>query len=241
MHRFFVNDAGVQEMRARLDAEEAKHAARVLRLAPGEEVELLDGLRRYRARLTAVAPDGAEADVLEALPDNEPDVRVTLYQGLPKAEKMEWIVQKCTELGVHAIQPVLMERCVARAEGKDGARKAERWQRIAREAVKQCGRAHVPEVLPALDFAQALERMREHELLLMPYEEGGQPFAGRIAARSVGLLIGPEGGIAPEEAEAVRAVGGQAMTLGSRILRTETAGLVALTLTLHGAGDLGGE
>ena len=75
----------------------------------------------------------------------------------------------------------------------------------------------------------------------MSYEEGGQPFAGRIAARSVGLLIGPEGGIAPEEAEAVRAVGGQAMTLGSRILRTETAGLVALTLTLHGAGDLGGE
>ena len=97
MHRFFVNDAGVQGMRARLDPEEARHAARVLRLAPGEEVELLDGLRRYRARLTAVAPDGAEADVLEALPDNEPDVRVTLYQGLPKAEKMEWIVQKCTD------------------------------------------------------------------------------------------------------------------------------------------------
>ena len=152
---------------------------------------------------------------------------------------MDFLVQKCTEMGVHAVVPVEMARSVARADRAQ--KKTERLARIAREAVKQCGRAHVPEVLPALDFAQALRRMREHELLLMPYEEGGQPFAGRIAARSVGLLIGPEGGIAPEEAEAVRAVGGQAMTLGSRILRTETAGLVALTLTLHGAGDLGGE
>lgn len=233
MHRFFSEDG------ASIRGEELKHLRQVLRLAPGDEIEVLWDGKRLLAELTEVAAQAAAFAVRQELPDREPRCRVTLYQGLCKGEKMDSLVQKCTEMGVHAVVPVEMARSVARADRAQ--KKTERLARIAREAVKQCGRARVPEVLPALDFAQALERMREHELLLMPYEEGGQPFAGRIAARSVGLLIGPEGGIAPEEAEAVRAVGGQAMTLGSRILRTETAGLVALTLTLHGAGDLGGE
>lgn len=243
MHRFFVNDAGVQEMRARLDPEEARHAARVLRLAPGEEVELLDGLRRYRARLTAVAPDGAEADVLEALPDNEPDVRVTLYQGLPKAEKMEWIVQKCTELGVHAIQPVLMERCVARAEGKDGARKAERWQRIAREAVKQCGRARVPQVAPPRPLAALCGALAaDYDLVLVPWEEahaqGLRTLVPGRDARRIAIVVGPEGGMAAGEVERLTGLGAQAVTLGPRILRTETAGMAALTMALCLAGQM---
>ena len=215
MHRFFSEDG------ASIRGEELKHLRQVLRLAPGDEIEVLWDGRRLLAELTEVAAQAAAFAVRQELPDREPRCRVTLYQGLCKGEKMDFLVQKCTEMGVHAVVPVEMARSVARAD--HAQKKTERLARIAREAVKQCGRAHVPEVL------------------LMPYEEGGQPFAERIAARSVGLLIGPEGGIAPEEAEAVRAIGGQAMTLGSRILRTETAGLVALTLTLHGAGDLGGE
>ena len=99
----------------------------------------------------------------------------------------------------------------------------------------------VPEVLPAMPFDKALERMKQHELLLMPYEEGGAPFNAPIAQKDVALLIGPEGGIAPQEAQAVIAAGGKAATLGPRILRTETAGLVALTLTLHCAGEMGEE
>ena len=132
-----------------------------------------------------------------------------------------------------------MERCVVKPDKAD--KKTDRYVRIAREAVKQCGRSAVPEVLPAMPFDKALERMKQHELLLMPYEEGGAPFNAPIAQKDVALLIGPEGGIAPQEAQAVIAAGGKAATLGPRILRTETAGLVALTLTLHCAGEMGEE
>ena len=132
-----------------------------------------------------------------------------------------------------------MARSVVKPDKAD--KKTERYSRIAREAVKQCGRSKVPDVLPAMSFKQALERMKGHQKLLMPYENGGAAFAQAIEETDVALLIGPEGGIAPEEAQAVESIGGMAVTLGSRILRTETAGLVALTLTLHCAGDLGGE
>ena len=232
MHRFFAEERGC------IRGEELKHLRQVLRLAPGDGIEVLYEGRRFAARLTEVSPEAALYAEGEELPSHEPRCRVTLYQGLCKGEKMDFLVQKCTEMGVHAIVPVEMARSVARAERAE--KKAERYARIAREATKQCGRARAPEVLPALSFAQALKRMRAHERLLMPYEEGGRAFDAPLAARDVGLLIGPEGGIAPEEAEDVRAVGGVAVTLGSRILRTETAGLVALTLVLHCAGDLGG-
>lgn len=230
MHRFYAEAEG------RIAGEELNHLMRVLRLAPGEEVEVLWAGRRYLARLTAVAKEGAAYETIAELDGHEPRCRVTLYQGLCKGEKMDFIVQKCTEMGVCAIVPVMMARSVAKP-GKT-EQKTERYSRIAREAVKQCGRSHVPEVRPALSFAEALEDMRRRQRILMPYEEGGAPFAQAIAEQDVGLLIGPEGGIAPQEAEAVLRAGGQAVTLGSRILRTETAGLVALTLTLHCAGDL---
>lgn len=233
MHRFFADEAG------RICGDELKHLTRVLRLKPGDEIEVLCAGQKKRAVLTAVGPDCAVYEETGALESCEAHCRVTLYQGLCKGEKMDFIVQKCTEMGIHAIVPVVMERSVVR--GEKAERKNERYARIAREAVKQCGRAAVPEVLPAMSFDEALERMKAHELLLMPYEEGGEPFGQPIHARDVALLIGPEGGIAPAEAQAVRQAGGRAVTLGSRILRTETAGLVALTLTLHCAGDLGGE
>ena len=232
MHRFFSDEQGC------ITGEELAHLTRVLRLAAGDEVELLCAGKKLRARITQVDKDRARCDILSELPACEARCRVTLYQGLCKGEKMDFIVQKCTEMGVAAIVPVVMARSVVRPDKAD--KKTERYARIAREAVKQCGRSAVPDVLPALTFPQALERMKRHERLLMPYENGGEAFGAPIQARDVALLIGPEGGISPEEAQAVQSIGGTAVTLGSRILRTETAGLVALTLTLHCAGDLGG-
>ncbi len=234
MHSFFASGG-------RIIGEEAAHLQRVLRLAPGDEIEVIENGGRALARLVRVEKAFADYEIVRALPDHESACRVTLYQGVCKGEKMDWIVQKCTEMGVHAVVPVWMERSVSRPAADKAARQAERLARIAREAVKQCKRSRVPEIRPAMGFDQALLGMQKHELFLMPYEEGGRPLSTAVAQRDVGILIGPEGGIAPGEAQAVLSMGGKAVTLGSRILRTETAGLVALTLVLHLSGDLEGE
>ncbi|MDR2514289.1 MAG: 16S rRNA (uracil(1498)-N(3))-methyltransferase [Christensenellaceae bacterium] len=228
MHRFFAASAG------RIAGEEARHLFRVLRLAPGDEIEVLLGGRRYLARLISAAKEEALYEPLVELPSREPACRVTLYQGLCKGERMDFIAQKCTEMGIFRIVPVLMARSEAKFEG---AAKLERLRRIAAEAVKQCGRSLVPEIAEPLPFSRALSSMGVHKALLMPYEGGGAPPAAPIP-QDVGLLIGPEGGIAPEEAAAIGGIGGRALTLGPRVLRAETAGLVALSLTLFLAGAL---
>ena len=230
MHSFYADGD-------RILGEEAAHLSKVLRLKAGEEIVAIEKGQRTLARLTSVGKEEARFEPLRPLPSGEAACRVTLYQGLCKGEKMEYVVQKCTEMGVHAIVPVAMARSVQRP-GSD--KYLERLSRIAREAVKQCGRSLPPRIGPALGFDQALSAMAAHEALFMPYELGGAPLQAPLRERDVGLLIGPEGGIAPEEAQAVAALGGRAGTLGSRILRTETAGLVALTLVMHLCGELGG-
>ena len=244
MHRFYLPDAPAGDgFECALSAEESQHAGRVLRLRAGDRVECCDG--RGRAWLCELAFSGQQARVraLEPLPANESGLRVTLYQGMPKLDKLDLIVQKATELGAHRIVPVNMARSVARAEGKDAARKQERWQRIAVEAAKQCGRALVPEVAQPMSFAAALNDMRERELMLMPYELHRGRGLASIApgAGDVGLLIGPEGGIAPEEAERAQQAGALPITLGPRILRTETAAIASLAMVMLRLGDAGGE
>ena len=232
MHRFFAEDG-------RIVGEELIHLIRVLRLSVGDEIEVLQKGRRFQAEITSIDKEQAAVTLGQELPSHEPKCRVTLYQGLCKGDKMDFIVQKCTEMGISAIVPVEMKWSVVKIDKKD--KKTERYNKIAREAVKQCGRSAVPEVLPPMPFKEALNRMKGHEKVLMPYENGGDAFGSAIPEKDIAILIGPEGGIALEEVEAVRAIGGVPVTLGSRILRTETAGLVALTLTLHCAGELGGE
>ena len=151
MHRFFA--VALDEDRARLNAEEAAHAARVLRLEAGDEAELLMAGRRFAAVFTALKADGAELRVLRELPSTEPRLRVTLYQGLPKADKLEWIIQKAVELGVHSVVPAAMARSVVRLSPADGAKKQPRWQKIAQEAAKQSGRCILPEVREPVSFA----------------------------------------------------------------------------------------
>ena len=148
MHRFFADENGIDHGTACLNIEDSRHALRVLRLATGDEVELVCAPGRYLAQITGETDGLVQVKILQALRQTEARTQVTLYQGLPKADKMEMIAQKTTELGVYAIRPVAMERCVVKLEGKDAGKKVERWQKIAREAVKQCARVTVPEVLP---------------------------------------------------------------------------------------------
>ena len=246
MHRFYVEHPVSAGKTAVLSPEESAHAARVLRLRPGEEIVLLDGQTLWSAKLEVVNDRACEARVLSALPSPEPCAKVTLIQGLPKSDKLEWIVQKATELGVWALWPVEMTRCVARG-GKDSRR--DRLARIALEAAKQSGRAHVPQIEPVQAFRQALEALKKDppDLLLTAWEEERALTMSRAIADftahhgrpgRVAVVIGPEGGIAAEEWEALRALGAVSVTLGPRILRTETAGLCALSVLWAALGEM---
>ncbi|MGN0759031.1 MAG: 16S rRNA (uracil(1498)-N(3))-methyltransferase [Candidatus Ventricola sp.] len=246
MHRFFADERGLQGGIAQLGAEDSQHALRVLRLACGEEIELVCPPQRYLARIEEIEGGIVRVRVVSPLRSTEARAQVTLYQGLPKADKMEWIVQKSTELGACAVQPVAMERCVVRLDGKDAAKKTERWQKIAREAVKQCARICVPEVREVKKLAALREELRALDLLIVPWEDARDgsvracvESVAQLSAPRIGVLIGPEGGISPAEAQWLREeAGGRLVTLGPRILRTETAGLCALTMVMADRGEM---
>ena len=246
MHRFFADESGIQNGTARLNEEDSRHALRVLRLEVGDEVELVCADVRYQAGVAGVEDGVVTVAIRGELRPTEAKTQVTLYQGLPKADKMELIAQKLTELGAAAIQPVAMERCVVKLEGKDAGKKTERWQKIAREAVKQCARTAVPEVLEIRKLTQLQQELAQLDVLIVPWEEARDgsirdalaPFAGQEAI-SVGILIGPEGGISQKEAQwLAENANAKLVTLGPRILRTETAGLASLTMVMAYRGEM---
>jgi len=221
---------------APLGPEDARHALRVLRMRPGDAMKAVVGGRRYRATLETRG-DAAFARLLSPLPGSEARTAITLYQGLPKGEKLEQVVRQATELGVFAIVPCVFARSVPRPEGE--GRKADRLNRIAHEAAMQSGRTVVPRVEDTLGFEALLARLPRHGQALVPYEmERGQTLrAAYRGADDVALVIGPEGGFTPEEIRAMPAV---PVTLGPRVLRTETAGVAAIAMLLALADDFAG-
>ena len=249
MHRFYVDTpiSGV-DAQVVLNAEESAHAARVLRLREGEEVRLLDGENLWAAELVRVDAKETVASVTAHCPSPEAPAQAVLLQGLPKADKLELIAQKGTELGMWELWPVEMERSVARADKADKAdKKRERLQRIAMEAAKQSGRAHVPEVASTTSFAKALARLDEFDLTLVAWEDEHalsmskavrQHVQEKGMPRRVMIVIGPEGGISQAEWQKLHDAGAVSVTLGPRILRTETAGLCALSVLWTALGEM---
>ena len=241
MHCFYIEPPvdGV----ARLPKDEAKHAAKVLRLRPGDPVCAMDGAGgRWDAVIESVG-EGVTVRLMDRLPDNEAPVRVTVYEGVPKAEKLDFIAQKLTELGAAALIPVKMERCVVRLDEKDGRKRRERLERIAFEAAKQCRRGRATEITEPLTWKQALQRMAYHDLVLVPWEDASgrrmkDAFAEHPDAKDIGIVIGAEGGMSPDEVGALRDVGALTVTLGPRILRTETAAVVSAALAMQLWGDI---
>lgn len=237
MHRFWAQEAALGA-EVRFPGDEARHAEKVLRLLPGARIEILSGGGRFLAEYLG----GDRAMIVSALSDNEPPVRAVVYMGMPKADKLEFVCQKATELGAAAIVPVKMTRSVAVWDARDVEKRTARLSRIAFEAAKQCGRARAPEVLPPVPLKEALAAF-SGDLLLMPWEEEGQTSLRAVhsdapGARHIGVLIGPEGGIAQEEAALAASRGARAVTLGPRILRAETAAVAALSLIMGLWGDL---
>lgn len=240
MPRFFTSE--IEGDYAFLTGEDAKHIFRVLRMRPGDSLTVSDGVGYdYDCRLECGDVERVEARILERRKnDTEPQVRITLFQAMPKGDKLELIIQKAVELGVSEIVPVLTKRCVSRPDAASFAKKQPRYQKIAAEAAKQCGRGIIPQVGEMMEFGAALEKMAEAEQALVFYEGGGRRVGELLApkTKNVSLLIGSEGGFAEEEITACTVAGLQCATLGRRILRCETAPLAALTLVHAAAGEM---
>lgn len=244
MRRFFLNGT-ISEM-MELTGTDAHHIARVLRMAVGDNVIIADeNERTAKAEITAITDEVVTLSLIEYLEDDsEPTVKVRLAQCLPKSDKMEFIVQKAVELGAVSIQPVNSENCVVKYTADKQAKRVERWQKIAHEAAKQCKRAAVPTVEPIITLKELLSCVDDDETVLFCYEaEDGRTLRQALnthQSEKYTVLIGPEGGFSPEEARLCQEMGAHPVSLGSRILRTETASLAALTMVLYAHGELGG-
>ena len=234
MHRFYADENRLEEGAAYLTAEDVRHATRVLRMTAGEQAEIFLHGRRWLGEISDISPEDVAFKLLEELPSTEAKLRITLYQGLPKADKMELIIQKAVELGAEVIVPVAMSRCVVKLDERDGRKKQERWQKIAREACKQSGRCLTPQVDAPIPFKELLNRLPGHDAAIVPWEDARGYSLNAFHREhpditSLAVVIGPEGGMSAEEIEVMRQTGCLPVTLGPRILRTETAGLAAIS------------
>ena len=246
MSRFFVSPEDIgQDLIIMNNPDDLHHMAKVLRLKEGDEVDISDGAQwEYRARIESAGREEATLRILDKQAfAAEPSVRVTLFQGIPKAGKMETIVQKCVELDVHRIVPVFMDRTVVVDRGKFG-KKIERWNKVSAEAVKQCRRGIIPEVTDAVRMEEMLadqDLFGGFDMVLLAYEnEKGttikdalQDACSDAPPQDVAVFIGPEGGFSGEEAATISARGGVPVSLGKTILRTETAGMAALAMIMY--------
>lgn len=238
MPRFFVED--IQGDVAVIAGDDAAHIAKSLRMRVGEPLTVCDGAGfDYACEITAMAPGEVQLRVVNKTPSvSEPSVKVTLYQGLPKSDKLEWIIQKAVEMGVTEIVPVETARSIAKID-KNHDRKQQRWQRIATEAAGQSGRGMRPTVSAPLTFAAAAKRMANERTIVF-YEGGGKPVSTLIdrSTTEVSIVVGPEGGFAPEEVALLCQNGAETATLGPRILRCETAPIAALGLIMGFSGNM---
>lgn len=242
MTRFFVEAQDLSGDTLHLTGENFQHA-KVLRLKPGERMLVCDG--QGEEALCAVRQVGAAELELEVLERRESEteaaVRVSVYMAFPKADKLEHVIQKATELGAYEIVAFPSARCVSRPDEKSLRKKLERWQKIAASAAEQSGRGRIPEVVTLGSFKEALERAKQADKALLFYENE-HAVTLRMALESgafqtVSLLTGPEGGLEEAEVDQARKAGFQVCTLGSRILRCETAPLCALSAVMYAAGE----
>lgn len=238
MHRFFAEPGQIGEKEIVITGADVNHIRNVLRMRTGEEVLIADGRgAEYRCKLTDLSENEVRAQILWKLDGNaELASAITLFQGLPKSDKMDLIVQKCVELGVDRIVPVSTKRAVVKLDAKKEETRLKRWNTISESAAKQSGRGVIPEVSGVMSFEKALEEAKKLEVLLIPYERAEhmaetRRVMGEIRpGQSVGVFIGPEGGFEESEVEEAVAAGARAITLGRRILRTETAGLAVMAM-----------
>lgn len=241
MQHFFVTTDQVKGDRIYIEGSDVNHMKNVLRMKAGEQLYISDGdNHKYLCQVRRYEETEAELEILkEEAVDTELASKIYLFQGLPKGDKMELIVQKAVELGVFEVIPVAMKRCVVKLDEKKAAKKVNRWGEIARSAAKQSGRGIVPKVGSVMSYQEALAAAKELDVALIPYElaEGMADTRKVIESvqtgQSIGIFIGPEGGFEREEVCQALDAGAKEITLGRRILRTETAGLTVLSILMY--------
>lgn len=245
MPKFFVKKEDILDNSVKISGQDASHIAKVLRLASGDEITLCDGEGiDYLGKIEKAMPDEVVVSIESALPcPTESKISVTVFQCLPKAAKMDFIIEKCTELGASGIVPVSSARCVVKIEdSKKEEKKLSKWQKCADEAAKQCKRGVIPTVSNVISLAEAADMIADFDLVIhaCEFEEKTSLKAAltqNIEAKKIGIFIGPEGGWEMAEAELLKEKGAVAVTLGKRILRTETAGICVLSAVMY---ELGG-
>lgn len=241
MYQFFVEDTEVSEQFIVITGSDVNHIKNVLRMKPGEKVRISSKSgQNYFCQLADISEMAVTAEIISEEAENtELPCRIYLFQGLPKNDKMELIIQKAVELGASTIIPVAMKNCVVKLEEKKADSKVKRWQSIAESAAKQSKRSIIPEIQKPVSYREALCLAAELDVNLVPYENERGMAATKEAieairpGQSVGIFIGPEGGFDEAEIQAAKEMGMQPVTLGKRILRTETAGFTTLAILMY--------
>lgn len=247
MHKFFVNKENIQGKKAVIDNEDVRHIYKVLRLEAGEKVSInnCEG-KEFVGEIISVSKTEVIINILEEVNlNNESNLEVILYQGLPKSSKMDLIVQKATELGITEITPIITKRVVVKTELGE-FNKTGRWRKIALEACKQCKRSVIPTINIPIEFDEMIASLAKVDLIVVPYEnQQGYGIKNLIKelnreVKTVAIVVGPEGGFEEVEIEILKKNMAKIVTLGPRILRTESAGFVCASLLQYELGDLGG-
>ena len=238
MNSFFEDDKNFKNNEVTLTGENYKHISKVLRMNPGEKISICnkDTNDRFIAKIYQIDSEKVECKIIEKCESNEMKVKITLYQGLPKSDKMEFIIQKSVELGVHSIVPLEMKNCIAKIKDED--KKIKRWQLIAESAAKQSKRNIIPKIEKVQNINEILDELKEYDFVLIANENEKNIKMRDIIKQkeninNIAVIIGPEGGISDDEVNKCIKSGAISISLGKRILRCETAPLVILSMLLY--------
>ncbi len=245
MSRYFIDESQINNNSISIVGEDYQHLKRVLRVTVGESINVCCNGYEYTANISEIADGSIIAEIVsKAAVTSEPGIEITLYQGLPKQDKLELVIQKCVEIGVSKIVPVITRRCVSKINSeKDKKSKTQRWQKIAYEAAKQSNRGAVPKVLEPMDFEEALKLASASHLSIIPYEKEFDTSLKNVISnnknvKSIAVFVGPEGGFEESEISLAECYGAKKVSLGPRILRTETAGLFVISILIYELGDV---
>lgn len=244
MPRFFVKSEQILKENIKIIGEDVKHIKNVLRKVPGDIIEICneENGKAYKCKIEIIEEDKIISNILKELVLQNEQIKVDIYQGLPKADKMELIIQKSVELGANAIIPVEMKRCVVKLDNKNVDKKIERWQKIAESAAKQSGRNTIPQVKTLIRIDDIIEKKNEYDLIIVCYENEKINTIKKELVKlkeisyhniNIAIIIGPEGGLDEKEVKKLKQNGAKIVTLGNRILRTETVALNVLSIIMY--------